>query len=283
MRSVVITGVSSGIGYESAKLAIQQGARVFGSVRDAADGDRLKREFGDAFVALQFDVRDEAGVREAAAQTREALAGATLSGLVNNAGVAQPGPVLFQPIAEIRDQIETDLVSVFTVTQAFGPLLGADRTLAGKPGRIVMMSSIAGEIGQPFMGAYVAAKHGLEGLADVLRRELMLFGIDVVTIGPALVDTAIWDKAKPALGRYDHTPYAEAFNKGATTMIAAGHAHSMKPEAIAALVWDAITTAHPRPRYAPARHKVMEQWMPNVLPRRWLDRLVGLALGLRPR
>ena len=280
MRSMVITGVSSGIGYESTKLAIRKGARVFGSVREETDADRLQREFGEAFVPLRFDVRDEAAVKAAAAEVQETLAGGTLTGLVSNAGIAQPGPVLYQPIAEIREQIETNLIAGFTVAQAFAPLLGADRTLKGPPGRMIIMSSIAGTIGQPFMGAYVASKHGLEGLADVLRRELMPFGIDVIAIGPAPVDTPIWDKAKPMIGRYDGTEYAEPFNDGARAMIKSGHDHSLAAGEIAELVWEALTTAHPDARYAPAQHKVLEQILPRILPRRWLDRIIGKATGL---
>ena len=283
MRSIVITGVSSGIGLESARFAIGRGARVFGSVRDMNDADRLSSELGKAFVPLVFDVRDEAALKRAAAQVRETLNGRTLSGLVSNAGIAEPGPVLYQPIAEIRDVIETNLIGGFTVAQAFGPLLGADRTHKGAPGRVVIMSSIAGEIGQPFMGAYVASKHGLEGLADVLRRELMLFGIDVIAIGPAPVDTPIWDKAKPAIGRYDGTEYGKPFDDGARAMIKSGHEHSLPPKHIAALVWEALTAAHPRPRYAPAQHPIVEQWLPTMLPKRWLDRIVALVVGLRPK
>src|SRR3982074_600572 len=94
MRSVVITGASTGIGGATAKLLVDRGYRVFGSVRKQADADRLKREFGANFTALLFDVTDEAAVRGAAHQVRRALRGETLFGLVNNAGIAVPGPVL---------------------------------------------------------------------------------------------------------------------------------------------------------------------------------------------
>jgi NAD(P)-dependent dehydrogenase (short-subunit alcohol dehydrogenase family) len=283
MQSIVITGVSSGIGYATARLALKNGARVFGTVRARHDVERLADAFGSAFVPLLLDVRDEAAVVAAARQVRADLDGQTLSGLVNNAGVAIPGPLLHQPLSDIREQIETDLMAVFTVTQAFGPLLGTDRSLQGPPGRIVMMSSIAGEIGQPFLSAYAASKHGLEGLADALRRELMIFGIDVVTIGPAPVDTPIWDKAEPLLGRYDGTEYGKPFDRAVRLMTEIGHRHSLAATQVAEDVWTALTAHHPRPRYAPAQHKVLEQWFAPALPRRWLDRIVGLGLGLRRR
>src|SRR5436305_10236003 len=94
MRSVVITGVSTGIGWATAKLLLDRGFRVFGSVRKPADADRLKTEFGANFVPLRFDVSDEAAVLAAAREVRTALAGETLAGLVNNAGIAVEGQVL---------------------------------------------------------------------------------------------------------------------------------------------------------------------------------------------
>src|SRR3984885_1806502 len=94
MRSVVVTGASTGIGWATVKLLLDRGFRVFGSVRQQADADRLKREFGAHFAPLLFDVTDEAAVLSAAREVRTALAGETLAGLVNNAGIAVAGPVL---------------------------------------------------------------------------------------------------------------------------------------------------------------------------------------------
>src|SRR5258708_28859229 len=93
MQSVVITGASSGIGWATAKLLLDRGFRVFGSVRKQADADRLGREFGANFIPLLFDVTDEAAVLAAAREVRTALNGETLTGLVNNAGIPCPGPV----------------------------------------------------------------------------------------------------------------------------------------------------------------------------------------------
>ena len=82
------------------------------------------------------------------------------------------------------------------VTQAFAPLLGADRSRKGTPGRIVMITSVGGKNANPFMGPYCASKFALEGLSESLRRELMLFGIDVIVVAPGAVATPIWDKAE---------------------------------------------------------------------------------------
>ena len=94
MRSVVITGVSTGIGWATSRRLLERGFRVFGSVRKQADAERLKAEFGANFTPLLLDVTDEAAVLAAAGKVRAALNGKTLAGLVNNAGIAVAGPVL---------------------------------------------------------------------------------------------------------------------------------------------------------------------------------------------
>src|SRR3954469_193524 len=159
MRSVVVTGASTGIGWAIAKFLIGRGYRVFGSVRKQADADRLTGEFGANFTPLLFDVTDEAAVLATARKVREALGGETLAGLVNNAGVAVAGPVLELPVDDFRRQMEINVIGPVIATQAFGPLLGADPSLKGPKGRIVMISSVAGKNGNPLMSAYSASKH----------------------------------------------------------------------------------------------------------------------------
>src|SRR3954465_4257829 len=168
MRSVVITGASTGIGWASARMLLDRGFRVFGSVRKQADADRLNGEFGANFTPLIFDVTDEAAVLAAAREVRSQLDGETLSGLVNNAGIAVAGPVLELAADEFRRQLDVNVIGPVIATQAFGPLLGADPSLQGPPGRIVMISSVAGKNGNPLMSAYCASKHAIEGLSESL-------------------------------------------------------------------------------------------------------------------
>jgi NADP-dependent 3-hydroxy acid dehydrogenase YdfG len=176
MRSVVITGASTGIGWATTKLLLDRGFRVFGSVRRQADAERLRREFGANFIPLLFDVTEEAAVLAAAREVRTALGGETLAGLINNAGIAVTGPVLGLAADEFRRQLDVNVIGPVIATQAFAPLLGADASLRGAKGRIVMVSSLAGKNGNPLTSAYSASKHALEGFSEGLRRELMLFG-----------------------------------------------------------------------------------------------------------
>src|SRR5438445_12688631 len=135
MRSVVITGACTGIGWASAKLLLDKGFRVFGSVRKQADADRLRAEFGANFTPLLFDVTDEPAVLAAAREVRAALNGEKLAGLVNNAGIAVAGPVLELAADEFRRQMDVNVIGPIIATQAFGPPPGSDPSPKGHKGR----------------------------------------------------------------------------------------------------------------------------------------------------
>ena len=278
MKDVVVTGASTGIGWGTAKVLVARGFRVFGSVRKAADAERLTREFGPQFVPLMFDVTDEAAVRAAAALVAEQLRGGTLAGLVNNAGVAVPGPLLYVDIDDFRRQIEINLTGQLIVTQAFAPFLGADRARRGAPGRIVMMSSVAGRNGSPFIGPYNASKFALEGLSESLRRELIVFGIDVILIAPGAVATPIWDKAESLdERRFDGTPYADALARVKEYVIKTGRA-GFPPERIGETVHTALTAARPKTRYT-VTPDPLQFFLGTHLPKRFVDRLIAKRLG----
>ncbi|MCP4618763.1 MAG: SDR family oxidoreductase [Bradyrhizobium sp.] len=282
MKSVVITGASTGIGWSSAKLLIEKGFRVFGSVRKQADADRLKSEFGANFTPLIFDVTDEPVVLAAAREVRAALNGEKLAGLVNNAGIAVTGPVLGLSVDDYRRQMDVNVIGPIIATQAFAPLLGADTSLKGAPGRIVMISSVAGKNGNPLTSAYVASKHAIEGFSESLRREMMLFGIEVVIIAPGPVKTPIWGKGQESfdISRYQNSPYLPALQKVSAFMQHLD-AIALPPEAIARLVFDALTLPNPKVRYHIAPDK-MRYLLAAVLPKRTMDRIVARRVGLLP-
>jgi len=280
MKTVVVTGVSTGIGRGIAQVLAKSGFRVFGSVRKSGDAEALKQELGDRFEPLVFDVTDEAAIAAAAAEVRQRLAGARLDGLVNNAGVAINGPLVFQPPEDFRRQIEINLVGPFLVTQAFAPLLGVDPALSGAPGRIVNISSVGGKFAAPFIGAYAASKHAIEGYSESLRRELLLFGIDVIIIGPGAVVTPIWDKAEAVgLGPYADTPYAGPMQRFSDYFLAQGR-KGLPPERIGEVVLTALTAAKPKVRYAVVPGALMNWVIPRLLPKRMVDRTIGKNVGL---
>jgi NAD(P)-dependent dehydrogenase (short-subunit alcohol dehydrogenase family) len=279
MKSVVITGVSTGIGWGTTKVLIEKGFRVFGSVRKQQDAERLAKEYGENFLPLLFDVTDEPAVQAAAGQVREKLKGETLFGLVNNAGIAIPAPLIYMSTDDFRHQLEVNLVSVLIVTKAFVPLLGSDRSLRGEPGRIINISSVGGKQGGPFLGPYSASKHGLEGFSESLRRELMLFGIDVIIIGPGSIATPIWDKAEEVdASQYDHTEYLEAARRLQKYMVADGKME-YPPEKVGEVVFKALITAKPHVRYAVVPGNPLMRLIQQLLPRRVIDRVIARNLG----
>jgi len=280
MKSVVVTGASTGIGRGCVKVLVRSGFRVFGSVRRRVDADRLSQEVGAGFTPLMFDITDAAAVAAGAAEVARALDGGTLSGLVNNAGIAVPGPLLYLKISDFQHQISVNLTGQLIVSQAFLPLLGADRARAGAPGRIVMISSVSGRNAMPFLGPYSASKFGLEGLSESLRRELMLFGIDVIVVAPGNVATPIWDKAQAQdIAPFAGTPYAPALEAMKKFALAGGR-NGLPPERLGEAVKTALTAPRPRTRYTvtpgPLQNRIV-----TVLPKRWVDRLIGRRLALK--
>jgi NAD(P)-dependent dehydrogenase (short-subunit alcohol dehydrogenase family) len=281
MKQVVITGVSTGIGYACVKVLVERGFRVFGSVRKQADADRLQKEFGEMLVPLLFDVTDEPAVQAAAEQVSGHLGMATLDGLVNNAGIEIAGPLAHLSTDQFRYQLEVNLVGPLIVTKAFLPLLGTDQARKGRPGRIVNISSAGGKIAGPFTGAYSASKFGLEGFSESLRRELMLFGIDVIIIGPGAVVTPIWQKSEAGVTeRFRETLYAEALAKFESYAAKEG-ASGYPPSVIGDVVWQALTREHPKIRYAVVPNRLTNWIIPQLIPMRILDKLVAQFMGIK--
>ena len=280
MNTVVVTGASTGIGWGCVKVLIASGARVFGSVRKQADGDRLSTEFGPNFTPLLFDVTDQAAVAAGARQVAAALGGETLSGLVNNAGIAVPGPLLDLAIDAFEHQLKVNVTGQLIVTQAFAPLLGVDRSRKGASGRIVMISSVGGKNAMPFLGAYSASKFALEGMSELLRRELMPFGIDVIIVAPGTVQTPIWDKADTLdLTRFANSPYAAALGKLKAFMITNGR-KGLSVEKLGETVKAALTLPNPKTRYTVAPNP-LQNLMATALPKRIVDDIIARQLGLR--
>jgi NAD(P)-dependent dehydrogenase (short-subunit alcohol dehydrogenase family) len=279
-RSVVVTGASTGIGHACVKALVAGGFHVFGSVRKQADADRLTQEFGSSLTPLIFDVTDEAAVAAGAKKVEAALDGGTLYGLVNNAGIAVPGPLLYLKVDDFRHQLSVNLTGQLIVIQAFAPLLGADKERKGSPGRIVMISSIGGKNALPFVGPYAASKFALEGFSESLRRELMVFGIDVVIVAPGAVATPIWDKSDVDVTPYANTAYATALDKMKDFMVANGR-KGLPAERIGETVRTALTTARPKVRYTVAPNP-FQVFLTRVLPRRTVDKMIAGRIGLNP-
>jgi NAD(P)-dependent dehydrogenase (short-subunit alcohol dehydrogenase family) len=281
MKTAVVTGVSAGIGRATVSSLLAQGWHVLGSVRTGEDATEATEWFAsDRFTPLVFDVTDETAIAAAVAQVRAYLGDGTLSGLVNNAGSSYTDPLMVQPVADFRMQLEVNVVGMFAVTRAFFPLLGGDDALTGPKGRIVNLGSVGGRIAFPLLGAYVTAKHAVEGFSGALRRELQLVGIDVIVVGPGPVQTSIWDKAEAqTFPEVDGTIWAEPFRKYVAWMIETGR-EGLPAERIGQLIVRALTVKRPRTRYAPVKGKFANEFLPSLLPSRVVDRVLGRQFGL---
>ena len=283
MKSIVITGVSSGIGHGLAKELVGRGYRVFGSVRQEADAERLATELGERFVPLLLDVTDREAVFRAAEEVEAAVGDKGLAGLVNNAGTTIFGPLMHQPLAEVRAQYETNVIGLVSVTQAFLPLLGARRLQTHPPGSIVNIGSVNGRVATPFGAAYVGTKHAVEGISDSLRRELLPYGIDVIVIRPGPVKTEIAGKAtKGRLAAYAETDYAEPlanFFKASEKATEGGYSTDEFGRRVA----DTFEARRPKTRYTFLRQKLTYWTIPTLLPDRLLDWVMGRIFGLLRR
>jgi NAD(P)-dependent dehydrogenase (short-subunit alcohol dehydrogenase family) len=188
MKSVLVTGSSSGIGRATVERLAQDGWKVFAAVRDRADVPAAGAGAGEV-VPIVLDVTEIKSLEAAAAEVREATAG-TLDALVSNAGIPVGGALEAVEPEQLREILDVNVVGAVAIAQVLLPLLRAAR------GRILIVGSLGGRVAFPFAGPYHASKFALEGLADSLRAELRPQGITVGLIEPGPVATPIWAKAR---------------------------------------------------------------------------------------
>ena len=280
MKKVVITGVSTGIGYSSAKILCGSGYRVFGSVRKQEDAEKVTSEFGANFTPLIFDVTDSKGIQENAEIVKsELLPGEALAGLVNNAGVAMGGPINLIDTDVFRQQFEVNFFGLIEVTKTFLPMLGAVKN-SMQQGKIINISSISGRRAHPFVAPYTASKFAVEAFSDALRREMLLYGVDVILIEPGPIKTAIWDKV-PDLddNEFTGTDYEHSLGKFFKMFIEMGK-KGFDADIIGNRVKEILQDPSPKTRHVITPNRFINFTLPGILPDRMFDKLVGKGLGL---
>ncbi len=280
MRSVLLTGASTGIGRASALRLDSAGWRVFAGVRREADAEALGQAGSDRLVPLMLDVTDPAQIAAARESVAAELDGRGLDGLINNAGVAIPGPLETLPIEDFRRQIEVNLTGQVAVTQA---MLGHLRQARG---RVVFISSIGGRIAFPLTGAYHASKFGIEAVGDVFRQELRPWGISVSIVEPGSIDTAIWERGEreaDEVGERAHPDQEDLYGKAiASYRKVARHLakRGIAPEKVAETVEQALSASQPRPRYLVGLDAKVQVRLKPLLPTPIFDWVVARAMGL---
>jgi len=277
-KNILITGVSSGIGYDAVRYFVKRGYRVFGSVRKDVDIDRLENIFFDNFVAIKFDVFDTQQIEAARIKVEKILQGRSLDALINNAGYAQAGPMALLSDESFRQQMEVNLFGVRNVTNAFLPLLGAQTDFTGQPGKIINISSISGIFNTPMNGAYCVAKHALESMAEVYRRELMIYGIQVVSIQPGPIESKLWDKNLNALDLYLESDYGKMANK-TNNIIKTAQTDALPAKAISQLIEKIVNRKRPKLSYIVTKRKMINTLVVKYLPKRIVDYFMFKSLN----
>jgi NAD(P)-dependent dehydrogenase (short-subunit alcohol dehydrogenase family) len=264
MRTVLITGCSTGIGRATALRLARGGWTVFASARQPATLDELAAA---GCRTLALDVTNEASMEAALAQVEGGV-----DVLINNAGYSQSGALETLPMDAVRRQFETNVFGLLRLTQLVLPGMRAKGA-----GTIVNVSSMGGKLTFPGGGAYHATKYAVEALSDALRMEVRPFGIDVICVEPGLIRTEFGETA--AGGVQESGPYAE-FNAAvakSTRDVYTGPLSRLGGDAdtVAAAIEKAL--AKPRPRVPVTASARFFMGLHAVLPDRVWDKVVGAS------
>src|SRR5262245_9393605 len=276
---VIVSGTSTGIGAATAVHLASQGFQVFAGVRRAKDGEALQQRSSAPLTPVILDVTKERTIRAARGVVEQAVGERGLAGVVNNAGIAVPGPLELQPMADFRLQLETNLFGPLAVIQAFMPLIRRGS------GRIVNAGSVGGMVVLPITGGYSISKFGRHAMSDALRLELRQWGIHVSLVQVAPVESAIYGKTYTALDGLESKLGEEGYRLY-EQQITAVRKTTEKAESdaepavvIAKAVYQALTSHRPKTRYL-AGHGGRQVQAAATLPDHARDRALARELGL---
>ena len=243
-KIALVTGSSSGIGFETSLALARNGFHTFASMRDVGKCEEIKQtiEKEDLSVEiLELDVDKEESVDHAIKTILEKKD--RIDVLVNNAGYGMWGTVEDVSVDEFKEQFETNFFSIIRLIQKVAPIMRKQNS-----GNIVNISSVAGRIGFPVSPAYISSKFALEGLSESLRFELMPFGVNTIIIEPGVIKTKFFDSMKLAEKAQQDSAYNDITEKvisGVKMMTEMG----THPKEVADMVIKALKDEKPWPRY----------------------------------
>ena len=243
-KVALVTGSSSGIGFETSLALARNGFHTFATMRDLGKDQKIKQiiEKEDLSIEiLELDVDNEESVNRVIKTVSEKKG--RIDVLVNNAGYGMWGTVEDVSIDEFKKQFETNFFSIIRLIQKVAPIMRKQSS-----GNIVNISSVAGRIGFPVSPAYISSKFALEGLSESLRFELMPFGINVIIIEPGVIKTNFFDSMKLSEKSQQDSTYKEITNKviSGVKMMAEMGTH---PKEVANVVIKTLGEEKPLPRY----------------------------------
>ena len=281
MRTVLITGVSTGIGKSIAIKLLENNFYVIGSVRKVEDARELEALFKDKFKSIILDVTDKDAIYNSVATVKEFLEQnkSYLCSIINNAGIGIGGPLRYLDIEIYKKQFDVNFFGLINVTKAFLDLLIESNNYPLK-NKIINIGSISGKRSYPFVGPYTASKFALEGLTDSLRRELLIHDVDVILIEPGPIKTPIWNKIPDIEDNpFIKTEYEIPLRKLSKGYIEMGK-KGFHPDVIGDKIVYILQTNKPKTRYVITPNKLMNYLVPGFLPDRWVDKIIGRMLGL---
>ena len=282
MKTILVTGASSGIGWDTVRCLSENNFRVIATVRSKTDFDKLVSACPHNVIPVLVDLAQFDQIEMLPEKLRRDHQVMQLDGLVNNAGIAFAGPFLDQDFSEIESILRINVLSVLKMTQVMLPLLGAVAN-SKHAGTIINISSISGKSAAPFLSIYAASKHAIEGFSDALRKEMMLFGIQVVVVAPGSIKTAIWNKGFGQIkGRYVGSAYANAFQKFIRFALSE-EKNALEVTQISSLIRDILAQKNPAYRYAPIPRKWINWYLPLILPQRFYNYLTAKTLGFHSK
>jgi len=282
MRTVLVTGISTGIGKAIAEELLNNDFFVIGSVRKKEDADYFTNNYGGKFEYVVFDLTKKEEILNAKEEVKTILKNnnSYLSCIINNAGIALGGPVRYLDVDVFRKQFEVNLFGLIEVTKSFLDML-IDKNDYKMKNKIINIGSISGKRSYPFVGPYTASKHALEGFTDSLRRELLIHNVDVVLIQPGPIKTAIWDKVpKIDDNPFLKTEYENSLRQFNKAYIKSG-SKGLNPKIIGDRVVKILMTNKPRTRYVITPNYFMNYFLTQILPDRWMDKLFAKVLKLK--
>ena len=272
-KVILVTGGSSGIGFEAAQRLARMGHKVYAAARRTALMEPLK---ADGVTPLCLDVTDDASRRQCVDTILQREG--RIDVLVNNAGYGYFGAVECVPLEDARRQLEVNVFGLAEMTRLVLPAMRSQHS-----GRIVNIASIAGRVVFPFGGWYNVSKFSVEALSDALRIELKPFGIDVAIIEPGCIKTEWGIIAADHLDECSRgTAYEPTALREAAAMRWAYQGNYMSnPSIIARAIVRAATSRCPRTRYRMGRFAFTSTVMHALLPARWWDAMVRKIMSIK--
>lgn len=273
-RSILITGCSSGIGYDAAHGLAARGWRVFATCRAEEDCVRLRDEGLESF---RLDYTDEESITAALAEVLDRTGG-TLDALYNNGAYALPGALEDLPRGGLRAIFETNLFGYHDLTRQVIPVMRAQGH-----GRIVNCSSVLGLVAMRWRGAYVASKFALEGLTDTLRIELQGSGIHVTLIEPGPITAKIRENAIPHFEKWidwENSVHAEKYRGTLVPRLYTNtepDTFELPASAVTKKLIHAVEASHPKPRYYVTKPTYIMGALRRILPTRVMDWVLSKA------